>query len=110
MESYETKGPPSPSFLINNLSFPLFHEGLIRFTSKHTFGSLSLLVEYPIRRAYHTRLFLSQNSPRDESAKIHRLLFGPFMPLSHEMVEPYLFSPAEPVNSYGLRLDTRQYR
>ena len=37
----------------------------------------------------------------DESVRIHRLLFGSDLLLSHEMVEPCLFSPAEPVDCYG---------
>ena len=43
----------------------------------------------------------------DESVRIHRLLFGSDLLLSHEMVEPCLFSPAEPVDSYGLRVVAR---
>ena len=100
MESYEIKGPPSLSLLIKNLSFPLFHEDPIHFASIHTFGSLHLF-EYSFRIAYNTRVFMSQNSPRDESVTIHRLLSGSSFPLSLEMVEPYQFSPAEPVDCYG---------
>jgi len=44
---------------------------------------------------------MSQNSPKDESVTIHRTLFDSSFPLSHEMVEPCLFSPAEPVDCYG---------
>ena len=44
---------------------------------------------------------MSQNSPRDESVTIHRLLSGSPLHLSHEMVEPCQFSPAEPVDCYG---------
>ena len=60
-----------------------------------------LLFEYSIRIAYHTRVFMSQNSPRDESVIIHRLLLSLSLPLLHEMVEPCLFSPAGPVYCYG---------
>ena len=41
----------------------------------------------------------------NESVRIHRLLIGSSLLLSHEMVEPCLFSPAEPVDSYGLKND-----
>ena len=37
----------------------------------------------------------------DESVPIHRLLFGSSLLLSLEMVEPCLFSPAEPVVCFG---------
>ena len=48
---------------------------------------------------------MSQNSPRNESVTIHRLLFGSSLLLSHEMVEPCQFSPAEPVDCFGFIQD-----